>query len=98
KIDASADNAPEHVAAALIARNDSIGQEKRNRPRMVRDDPVRAVDFRLGPLRMDSESGRGINKGVWQICLIIAGDTRSLVLQDRCNALEAGACVNVRRW
>ena len=90
--DAAADDAAQHVAAALVRWHDAVGDEEHGRARMLRDDAQRDVGLLAGAVAHPRYLLHALDDGLEEIRLVERGDA----LHDGGDALQAQARVDAR--
>src|SRR5690242_12660928 len=90
----AAQEAPEDVPSALIARKDAIGGEEDQSAPVVGDYPQRGVVFRIVPVRCMRKFGKAIDNGAEHIGV----KDRLFALQHHAQTLQAKTCINVLSW
>ncbi len=90
----TAHDAPEHVAPPLVRRQHAIGDQERDRPRVVGDDLV-AEALRLERVRVVSQQlAQPGQDGREQVRVVVGVDA----LDDRRQSLQAHAGVDTLEW
>ena len=91
--DAAPDDAAQHVAAALVARQDAVPDQHHRAAHVVRDDPQGHVGAVVAAVALLGEFGRPVEDLPGGVDLVEVVDA----LQDGCHPLEPHAGVDVPR-
>ena len=90
-VDRAAQEAPQHVASALVAGKDAVANHERDGAGVVGHDAQRAVACGVGAVGVAREALADADQALQQVAVVVGG----LVLHDGRDALEAHAGVDV---